>query len=160
MANTSRPVVQWSLAVNYALGGLNPFGYHLTNDLLHALTALALLGVVRRTLRTNRLVATFGVAADGLGFAVALLWALHPLDTESVTYIIQRSESMAGLFSMLTLYCVIRGATGARTIAWNCLAVLSCALAGGSKPVAAVIPFAVLAYDWVFLSRDMVGTLA
>ncbi len=153
LANTSRPVVQWSLAVNYALGGLNPTGYHLTNNILHALTALVLLGVARRTLRTQPLAATFGVSADGLGFAVALLWALHPLDTESVTYVIQRSESMAGLFSMLTLYGVIRGATGTRTIAWNCLAVLSCALAVGSKPVAAMIPFTVLAYDWVFLSR-------
>ena len=152
LANTSRPVVQWSLAVNYALGGLNLAGYHLTNNLVHAATALALLGVVRRTLRTPRLSGTFGIAADGLGFATALLWALHPLDTESVTYVIQRSESMAGLFSMLTLYCVIRSATGARTIAWNCLAVLSCVLAMGSKPVAAVIPFAVLAYDRVFLS--------
>jgi tetratricopeptide (TPR) repeat protein len=153
LINTSRPVVQWSLAVNYALGGLNPVGYHVTNNLLHTLTALVLLGVVRRTLRTHRLAATFGGAADGLGFAVALLWALHPLDTESVTYVIQRSESMAGLFSILTLYCVIRSATGARTISWNCLAAISCLLAVGSKPVAAVIPFAVLAYDRVFLSE-------
>jgi hypothetical protein len=152
VANTSRPVVQWSLAADYAVGGLNPVGYHITNNLLHALTALVLLGVMRRTLRSPRLAATFGAAADGLGFAVALLWALHPLDTESVTYVIQRSESMAGLFSILTLYCVIRGATGVRTTAWNCLAVLSCALAVGSKPVAAAIPLVVLAYDWVFLA--------
>jgi tetratricopeptide (TPR) repeat protein len=151
LANTSRPVVQWSLAVNFAISGLNLVGYHLTNNLLHALTALVLFGVVRRTLRTERLAVKFGDAADVMGFATALLWALHPLNTESVTYIIQRSESMAGLFSMLTLYGVVRGAAGRRAAAWSFLAVLSCALAMGSKPVAVVIPVAVLAYDRVFL---------
>lgn len=152
LLNTSRPIVQWSLAVNFALGGLNVVGYHLANNLLHALTALGLFGVVRQTLRTERLAARFGNAADGLAFAVALLWALHPLNTESVTYVIQRSESMAGLFSIFTLYCVIRSATGKRVVVWDCLAVLSCALAVGSKPVSAVIPFAVLVYDRVFLA--------
>jgi tetratricopeptide (TPR) repeat protein len=152
LANTSRPVVQWSLAVNFAFNGLNAVSYHLTNNLLHALTALVLFGVVRRTLRTEQLAARFGDAADGIGFATALLWALHPLDTESVTYIIQRSESMAGLFSMLTLYGVIRGTTSRRAAGWNFLAVLSCVLAIGSKPVSVVIPFAVLAYDRVFLA--------
>jgi protein O-mannosyl-transferase len=152
LVNTSRPVVQWSLAVDFAFSGLNVVGYHVTNNLLHALTALVLFGVVRRTLRTERLATKFGDAADGMGFATALLWALHPLDTESVTYVIQRSEGMAALFFMLTLYGVIRGVTGRRAAVWSFLAVLSCALAMGSKPVSVVIPFAVLAYDRVFLA--------
>ncbi len=54
LLNTSRPVVQWSLALNYAMGGLNVVGYHLINNLMHVLTALVLFGVVRRTLRTER----------------------------------------------------------------------------------------------------------
>ncbi|MGD1018391.1 MAG: tetratricopeptide repeat protein [Verrucomicrobiia bacterium] len=152
LLNTSRPVVQWSLALNYAMGGLNPVGYHLVNNLIHALTALVLFGVVRRTLRTEKLTPTFGDAADGVGFAVALLWALHPLDTESVTYVIQRSESLAGLFTVLTLYCVICGATADRATAWNFLAMLAGALAVGSKPEAVVVPGLVLAYDWTFLA--------
>ncbi len=152
LLNTSRPVVQWSLAVNYAMGGLNVVGYHLVNNLIHALTALVLFGVARRTLRIGKLAPIFGDAADGVGFAMALLWALHPLDTESVTYVIQRSESMAGLFAVLTLYCVIRGASAERASAWNSLAILSCALAVGSKPAAVAVPFLVLAYDWTFLA--------
>ena len=47
--------------------------------------------------------------ADELAFVVALLWTLHPLQTEAVTYIIQRAESLMGLFFLLTLYCFIRG---------------------------------------------------
>lgn len=150
--NTSRPVVQWSLALNYAMGGLNVVGYHVVNNLIHALTALVLFGVVRRTMRTEKLAPIFGNAADGMGFAVALLWALHPLDTESVTYVIQRSESLAGLFAMLTLYCVVRGATAERAARWSFVAVLACALAVGSKPAAVVVPLLVLAYDWTFLA--------
>jgi len=150
--NTSRPVVQWSLAFNYAMGGLNVVGYHLVNNLIHALAALVLFGVARRTLRTEKLAPIFGDAADGVGFAVALLWALHPLDTESVTYVIQRSESLAGLFAMLTLYCVIRGATAKQTVAWELGGIFSCALAVGSKPAAMVVPVMVLAYDWTFLA--------
>jgi tetratricopeptide (TPR) repeat protein len=150
--STSRPVVQWSLALNYAIGGLNVAGYHLVNDLIHALTALVLFGVARRTLRTEKLATVFGDAADGVGFAVALLWALHPLDTESVTYVIQRSESLAGLFGVLTLYCVVRGATSERAARWSFVAVLACALAVGSKPAALIVPVLVLAYDWTFLA--------
>ena len=48
--------------------------------------------------------------ATPLALAVAVLWAVHPLQTESVTYIVQRAESLCGLFYLLTLYCVIRGA--------------------------------------------------
>jgi tetratricopeptide (TPR) repeat protein len=152
LLNTSRPVVQWSLALNYAMGGLNVVGYHLINNLIHAVTALVLFGVARRTLRNQKLAPIFGDAADGVGFAVALVWALHPLDTESVTYVIQRSESMAGLFAVLTLYCVIRGAAAERPTAWDSVAILSCALAVGSKPAAVVVPLLVLAYDWTFLA--------
>jgi tetratricopeptide (TPR) repeat protein len=68
-----------------------------------------------------------------------------------VTYVIQRAESLAGLFAVLTLYCVIRGATTERRTAWNLLAIVSCALAVGSKPVAAITPLLVLLYDWTFL---------
>ncbi|HVM60307.1 MAG TPA: tetratricopeptide repeat protein [Verrucomicrobiae bacterium] len=152
LVDTSRPVVQWSLAVNFALGGLNPVGYHIINNLIHALTALAVFGVVRRTLRMPRLFPRFGESADGVAFAIVLLWALHSLDTESVTYVIQRAESMAGLFAVLTLYCVIRGAATGGASAWDFAAMFSCALAVGSKPVAAVVPFLVLAYDGTFLA--------
>ena len=93
-----RPVVNLTLALNYAFGGTNVWGYHALNLLIHILAGLALFGVVRRTPPRSTLFA----------FAVALLWTVHPLQTESVTYIIQRAESLMGLFYLLTLYCFIR----------------------------------------------------
>jgi protein O-mannosyl-transferase len=105
-----RPVVSLTLAVNYALGGTNVWGYHAVNLAIHILAAWTLLGIVRRTLLLPRLRERFGSAALPLALVAALVWALHPLQTESVTYVVQRTEALAALFYLLTLYCFLRGA--------------------------------------------------
>ena len=119
----ARPVVDVSLAVNYALGGYNVWGYHALNLTIHILAGLTLFGIVRRTLRQPPLRERFGAAADGLALAAALIWTVHPLQTESVTYVIQRAESIMGLFYLLTLYCFIRGAASPRPRLWYWLCV-------------------------------------
>ena len=106
-----RPVVSLTLALNYALGGLNVWGYHAFNLVIHILAAWTLFGVLRRTLILPRLRERFGSAATPLALAAAILWMIHPLQTESVTYVIQRTEALMGLFYLLVLYGVIRGAT-------------------------------------------------
>jgi tetratricopeptide (TPR) repeat protein len=147
VGHNSRPVVQLSLAVNYALGGLNPWGYHLVNIAIHILAALTLYGVVRRTFLSATSHPEWREAAPWLAAAVAVIWMVHPLQTESVTYIIQRCESLMGLFILLMLYCVIRGAASPRRSWWNAGAVVSCALAMGCKPVAVTAPVVVALYD-------------
>ncbi len=79
-------------------------GFHAGNLLIHLLAALVLFGIVRRTLLAPSLREQFGRAASGLALAVALIWAVHPLLTESVTYLTQRTECLMGLFFLLTLY--------------------------------------------------------
>ncbi len=111
MIGTNRPLGLWSFAVNYALGGTNVWGYHAVNLAIHLAAAIVLLTIVRRTLSRGRLAPRFAPAASWLALAVALLWLLHPLQTQSVTYIYQRFESLMGLFFLLTLYCFIRGAS-------------------------------------------------
>jgi tetratricopeptide (TPR) repeat protein len=105
-----RPLLNLSLAINYALGALDVRGYHVANLLIHIAAALLLFGILRRTFLLPVLRDRFGSAAAALALASALIWAVHPLQTESVTYIVQRAESLAGLFYLLTLYGVIRGA--------------------------------------------------
>ncbi|HUI06351.1 MAG TPA: hypothetical protein VL486_05040, partial [Verrucomicrobiae bacterium] len=105
-----RPLINLSLAINYALSGYNVWGYHALNLAVHILAGLTLLGIVRRTLLQPALRARFGAVASELALATAVLWTVHPLQTESVTYIVQRAESIMGLFYLLTLYCFIRGA--------------------------------------------------
>ena len=153
-AVTARPIVNLSLALNYALGGLSVWGYHAANLAIHLLAALALCGVVRRTLLGPSLRERYGSEALWIALAVALIWVVHPLQTESVTYIIQRTELLMGLFFLLTLYCVIRGAESPRPGAWYAAAVVSNVLGAGSKEVMVVAPVVVLAYDRLFLSAS------
>jgi tetratricopeptide (TPR) repeat protein len=109
---SGRPLLNLSLAINYAIGGLDVRGYHVTNLLIHVAAALLLFGILRRTFLLPALCDRFGSAAVGLALASALLWTVHPLQTESVTYVVQRGESLMGFFYLLTLYCIIRGAAG------------------------------------------------
>src|SRR6266850_6914087 len=147
-----RPLINLSLAVNYALGGLDVWGYHAVNLTIHVLAGLTMLGVVRRTLLQPRFRGRFGAAANELALAVAVLWTVHPLQTESVTYIVQRAESFMGLFYLLTLYCFIRGAESPQPRRWYALCVSACALGMASKEVMASAPLMVLLYDRAFVS--------
>jgi tetratricopeptide (TPR) repeat protein len=150
-----RPLVNLSLAINYALGGLRVWGYHALNLAVHLLASLTLFGITRRTLRQSSLRERFGAAADKLALAIALLWTVHPLQTESVTYLIQRAESMMGLFYLLTLYCFIRGVESPRTGLWHGLSVTACALGMASKEVMVTAPVMVLLYDRAFVSGSI-----
>ncbi|HEU5322743.1 MAG TPA: hypothetical protein VFX28_18190, partial [Methylomirabilota bacterium] len=150
-----RPLVTLSLALNYATSRLDIWSYHLFNLAVHLLAALTLFGVVAGTLRTPAFRGAARDSARGFGFVVALLWALHPLQTASVTYVIQRAEAMMGLFYLLTLYCVIRGAAAERPAPWHAAAVVACALGMGSKAIMVTAPLLVLLYDRVFLSGSL-----
>jgi len=149
---TGRPLVCLTLALNYALSGLEPWSYHFFNLAIHASAALVLFAIVRRTLEGPRLRQRFSAHANGLAAAVAMLWAVHPLQSESVSYIIQRAESLTGLFLLLTLYCVIRGHDSPRRSWWYTAAVLSCALGMGSKEGMVIAPIITLLYDRIFLA--------
>jgi protein O-mannosyl-transferase len=166
-----RPVVNLSLAVNYAFGGVSVRGYHVFNLIVHLLGALVLFAIARRTLLQPALRERYGSAATPLALAVALLWAVHPLLTESVTYVIQRAESLMGLFYLLTLYGFIRGAKSkgnpsgvsrqralapavndGRDNVWLFLAVGACALGMATKEVMVSAPLLVLLYDRTFVA--------
>jgi tetratricopeptide (TPR) repeat protein len=149
---TGRPIINLSLAVNYAVGGTRVWGYHALNLVVHILAGLTLFGIVRRTLLQPRLRERFGAAANGLALITAVLWIVHPLQTESVTYIIQRCESMMGLFYLLTLYCFIRGTVSERPRLWYGLCVTACALGMACKEVMVSAPLMVLLYDRTFVS--------
>ena len=154
LSHSSRPVVNLSVAVNYALGGLNPRGYHVFNVAVHIFVALTLYGVVRRTLLSQSLPPAFGRAAWPLAGAATLIWLVHPLQTESVTYTIQRGESLMSLFYLLTLYCVIRSDGASRENWWRIGAVVSCALGMACKPVMVTAPLVTLLYDRAFLVKS------
>ncbi|HEX3729629.1 MAG TPA: hypothetical protein VHV47_07475, partial [Opitutaceae bacterium] len=145
-----RPILNLSLAINYAISGTHPWSYHAFNLAAHVAAGLALFGIVRRTLL---LCSGRGFARSlpptGFALAAALLWTVHPLLTESVTYIVQRAESLMGMFYLLTLYCFVRGLSG-RARLWHSLSVAACLLGMGTKEVTATAPVLVLLYDRTF----------
>ena len=150
--NVSRPLIGLSLAVNYAISGFNTWSYHLFNLLTHLAAALALWGIVRRTLMTSRLRERFGDRSFVLSLIVALVWMVHPLQTQAVTYVIQRCESLMGMFYLVTLYCAIRSFDSQRRGLWFAAAVAACAGGMMSKQVMVTAPLMVLLYDAMFLS--------
>ncbi len=132
-----RPVVNLTLAVNHALGGMDVRGYHAFNIAVHVCCALLLYGIVRRTLT--------GREGTTIAFAAALLWMVHPLQSECVAYVTQRTESVMAFFFLLTLYCAIRR--------WCAAAIVSCALGMASKESMVTAPLMVILYDWAYRNK-------
>lgn len=171
-----RPILNLSLAINYALGGTRPDGYRLFNVLIHIAAALLLFGIVRRALIRSRYLAPKGAArlipsaltpnfeevgrARVVAFAVALLWAVHPLQTESVTYVIQRAESLVSLFYLFTLYGFVRATETkirGRMGGWYALSVGACLLGMATKEIMYSAPMLVLLYDRTFVAGSFSG---
>jgi tetratricopeptide (TPR) repeat protein len=146
-----RPLVSLSFAVNYALGGLDVRGYHALNLALHVLSTLLLWRVAARTLASPALGGRHG--GEGTALAIALLWCVHPLLSEPVTYMVQRTELMMGAFYLLTLYCALRAWTDARPLRWQGAAVAACALGMACKEPMVSAPIMVVLHDLAFRGR-------
>ncbi len=145
-------MLNFSLALNWHLSGAAAWSYHLINLIIHVAAAWTLLGILRRTL--PRAGAWAGDKTTALTFVIALLWTVHPLQTESVTYVVQRAESLMSLFYLLTLYCFIRytGLSAGKGRLWAGLAFVSCLAGMATKEVMISAPLMVFVYDRTFLS--------
>lgn len=154
-----RPFANLTFAVNHWLGGLAVPGYHAANIGIHILAGLALFGIMRRTLRRPPLAPRFGAVAGPLAFAVAALWLVHPLATESVTYLAQRTECLMGLCYLLALYCVIRGAESGLPGRWYLLGAVASLLGMATKEVMVTAPVVILLYDRTFLAGSFAAAL-
>jgi protein O-mannosyl-transferase len=152
-----------SFAINYALHGRDVAGYHTVNLLIHIATALSLYFLFLATLRASALTTRFSRDRE-IAFLAALLWAVHPVQTNGVTYIVQRMTSMCALFyiSSLLLYVYARRAR-AGSLLPSFLLYGSSLLLGGmallSKENAASLPLMIVAYEFTFLRRDSARNL-
>lgn len=153
---TRRVMLYLTLVMNYAIDGDNVVGYHLLNMTVHITAALALFGIVRQTLIRQ----VPGYSAALTAFTIALIWLVHPLNTQAVTYIVQRSESMMGMFYLLVMYCAIRLIDRPNHPGWLAAAFVCCLLGMLSKEVMITAPVMVMVYDWVFLRRPAQRILA
>ena len=150
-----RPLVNLTFAANYSWGKLDPSGYRIVNLVFHFLSTVLLWAIVARTLRLEYFKRAFDGIAELLAFAAALLWMLHPLNTECVVYVTQRTELMMGMFYLATLYGSIRYWNTKYT--WSrrtCLVLTTLACLSGMlcKEMMASAPAMVLLYERTFLA--------
>lgn len=142
----------FSFAVNYRIGELSLPVFHVTNIAIHALAAGFVYLIAKRVFPGRR----------WLPVLVAAIFLAHPLQTQAVTYIVQRMASLAALFGFLSLYLFIRAreclAEGVRFLAWRHLrwwlgSLLACLLAVYTKQNLAILPLSLLLFDHFYLAR-------
>jgi tetratricopeptide (TPR) repeat protein len=157
----TRPVAHLSFAMNYFFHRLDVRGYHVVNILIHILTGILLFYLLKATLSlpaVNKKKDTKHAAI--VSYITAAVWLLHPMQTQSVTYIVQRMNSMAAMFFILSMLLYIRARlTASRKSRWGLFAgcVISGILALGSKEIAATLPFFIFMYEWFFLQDLRLG---
>lgn len=154
----NRPVTNLSLALNYWMGRYDVRWYHATNMTIHILAGFLVFLVVRIilsrwfvSLPDGRGVRTVGIFPVAL-FS-ALLFVAHPVQVESVAYVIQRATALAGMFSLVTFFCYLRGRAAQGRVArllFFSAAVAAWLLALGSKETAVTLPLCLLLFDWYF----------
>lgn len=155
-----RGLTMATFALNYAVGGVDTTGYHAVNVAIHIINT-ALIYIL--LLHTLRFVNTDEANARRLSALAALLFAVHPIQTQSVTYIVQRMESLTSLFYVLALLFFIWASKATNTAKRAALYIgvgLSYLLAFYSKEIAYTLPAVVLLYDFCFIAKGRARAVA
>lgn len=142
-----------SFGLNHVVGGLDPFGYHAVNVLIHLALGVALIWLAMLYLAGKSPSVQRGRDVAVVAVIPVILFLVHPLNTQAITYAVQRMASLAALFSVLALAAYLTGRRSSRrapTLAWWLLALVCWVLALGSKENAAALPLVVVTYEWSF----------
>lgn len=158
-AFASRPLVNLSFAIHYAISGLSVKPMHATNIAFHLLTTFVLFLFLRRTLRLTRVRERITVDADGIALACALIWEAHPLLTETVTYLSTRTEGLMALFFLLTFYCFVRSVQSPRPVRWRIATLAVFAIGCGCKEVIVTAPPLLFLFDVLFVTGTFRASL-
>ncbi len=150
-----RSVTNFTFALNYSLGGLSVHGYHITNMVIHLLVTLMLYVFIRSLFRVESVARSFNARGEWLALFIAGIFAIHPLQTESVSYIIQRSEMLSSLFYLAILYCLLRSLQlkGARSFVMWSMGLVCFVLGWGAKEVIVTSPVVFILYVLFFHER-------
>jgi tetratricopeptide (TPR) repeat protein/multisubunit Na+/H+ antiporter MnhC subunit len=151
-----RPVACLTFAFNWYLGQNNVVGYHLVNISFHFITAFFLFLTIFNLYRSPNLVRGNCQHRYGIALLAAALWALNPIQTQAVTYIVQRMAIMAAMFCIIAIYFYVNCRLNKKT--WHQgLYIAGCAvsyvLAIGSKENAVVLPVALFLIEAVFFQN-------
>lgn len=153
--SANRPVAKLTFGLNYYFNQHNVFGYHLVNILIHIATSFLLYVFVLKTIKLCPEEIDKNTAWQ-IAFFTALVWLVHPIQTNSVTYIVQRMTSMAALFYLSSFISYIKGRTEkdrAKIISWFSASAVFFLLAAGSKENTVILPLMVLLYEYYFFQN-------
>jgi len=145
----------FTLALNYYFGGFNVFGYHLVNFFIHVASGIFLYWSLILTFNLPSLKEKYGSISYKVALFSSLIFICHPIQTQSVTYIVQRMSSMAGMFYLLSLILYIKGrlSFGRTRLFYFGGMVLSYLLGIFSKENAAILPLFVALYEFYFFQN-------
>lgn len=149
-----RSMGYFSFWLNYNLHETDVFGYHVVNLLIHIATAIALYDCVRGTLLLPVFDDEYRNRASAIAYCAALLWAVHPLQTQAVTYIAQRFEALMAFWFLLSIGCFVRAQTEKRGWLWLIASALAMLLSLSTKEVSVMIPAVLVLYDRAFVSTS------
>ncbi|MGH7336608.1 MAG: tetratricopeptide repeat protein, partial [Myxococcota bacterium] len=159
----TRFVTHLSFALNYRAGGLEVTGYHAVGVALHLSSALLAFLALRRALRLPAF-ATSELArdAEAVALVAAGLFLLHPIQTEAVTYTVQRAAVLAGGFCLLSFWCYLRAleASGRARLGWAAATLGALGAASLSKQNAVVFPLVIVLFDLLFVTRGRRARIA
>ncbi|MBS3905408.1 MAG: hypothetical protein KGZ49_00105 [Syntrophaceae bacterium] len=145
----------FTLALNYYFGEFNVFGYHLVNFIIHVAAGIFLYWFLILTFNLPYLKEKYGPVSYQVALFTSLIFIAHPIQTQSVTYIVQRMTSMAGMFYLLSMVLYIKGRLSPRNRRWGYFvaAGLTYLLGIFSKENVAILPLFVLLFEFYFFQN-------
>jgi hypothetical protein len=145
----------FTFALNYYFGGFNVFGYHLVNFFVHIASGIFLYWFLLLTFNLPSLKGEYGSISYKVALFSSLIFISHPIQTQSVTYIVQRMASMSGMFYLLSLVLYIKGrlSTGGPRVFYFGGMVLSYLLGVFSKENVAILPLFIALYEFYFFQK-------
>jgi len=141
-----RPLSYFTLGLNYYFGEKNVVGYHIVNFIIHYIASIFLFLFIYNTLKLPLLKSRYETTAYPIALLSTFLWATHPLQVTSVTYIVQRMASMAGMFYIMAIYFYLKGRSQ-KSIKYFVLCGIAAVLSFASKENAAMLPVSLFLFD-------------
>jgi len=148
-----RPLTILSFGLNYYFFEKDPTSYHIINILIHIITAFILFLFIRKMLNLKRLEPKYGNKAYSIALLSSFLWVINPLQTQAITYIVQRMASMAAMFYLLSMYFYLTARISYKfnkKYFYYFLSFLFGFLAFGSKENTAILPITIILFEISF----------
>ena len=154
-----RPIACLSFSLNHYFGEFDVFGYHLLNIFIHIISSVFLFLFIYHTLNLPSLKTKYATHSYSIALLSTILWAINPIQTQAITYIVQRMASLAGMFHIMCMYFYLKArttGTGNKKVILFIICFVSFVMAFCSKENAAILPLSIFLYE-ILLLQEITG---